>query len=132
MTCCNSCPNLHKTTALTAAGLMTVTNDTNVGNFDKFCLVLTINPDSVITGAPVAYTVTINGVAVPIVDRWGYPVMSDRLATRTLYKGRFITTGGASHITLMTVPSCAYDVVVSATASSTDSTEAVNPSTRSK
>lgn len=128
MTCCNSCQNLHKTTALSTAGLLTVTNDTNVGNFDKFCLVLTINPDSVITGAPVAYTVTINGTAVPIIDRWGYPVMSDRLCTRTLYKGRFITVGANSHITLMNVPSGSCDVSVSAASS----TEAVNPSTRSK
>lgn len=130
MTYCNSCPNLHKTTALSTTGLLTVTNDTNVGNFDKFCLILTINPDSVITTAPVAYTVTINGAAVPIIDRWGYPVTTDRLCTRTLYKGRFITTGGASHVTLITVPSGASDVAVAA--ASTSSTEAVNPSTRSK
>ena len=100
---CNCCANLHKTTALSAAGLLTVTNPTNIGNFDKFCLVLTICPDSVITGVPVAYTVTINGTAVPIIDKWGYPITSDRLRTRTLYKGRYVTVAGASHVTLLNV-----------------------------
>lgn len=100
---CNCCENLHKTSALTAAGLLTVTNPNNIGNFDRFCLVLTINPDSIITGEPVAYTVTLNGTAVPLIDRWGYPITSDRLRTRTLYKGRYIV-GTDTHVTLMNVP----------------------------
>lgn len=100
MTCMCNCPCLHKTTAISDAGLMTVTNDANVGNFDMFCLVLTISPDSVITGVPVKYTVTVNGTAVPVVDRWGYAITSDRLATRKCYKGRYII-GDAAHITLM-------------------------------
>lgn len=95
-----SCPYKHTTTALSEAGLLTVTNATNVGNFEKFCLVLTICPDSVITTAPVGYTVTINGSAVPILDKWGYPITTDRLCTRTPYKGRYIESA-TPHITLM-------------------------------
>lgn len=95
-----ACNNLHKTTALSTAGLLTVTNPNNVGNFDPFCLILTICPDSVITGAAVPYTVTVNGVAVPILDKWGYPITSDRLRTRTLYKGRYIESA-TPHITLI-------------------------------
>lgn len=102
MVCSCNCPFLHKTTALSAAGLLTVTNDTNVGNFDKFCLVLTISPDAVITTAPVEYTVTINGAAVPILDRWGYPITTDRLCTRKLYKGRYVESA-TPHVTLMNV-----------------------------
>lgn len=100
---CCSCPYLHKTTGLTAAGVLTVTNATNVGNFDKFCLVLTINPNSVVTGVPVAYTITVNGTAVPLVDIWGYPIMTDRLCTRKCYKGRYITTTAGAHVTLVNV-----------------------------
>ena len=107
---CNSCPFLHKTTALTAAGLLTVTNATNVGNFDKFCLVLTINPNSVVTTAPVAYTVTINGAAVPIVDIWGYPITTDRLCTRKRYSGRYIETAAGNHVTLTNVPCSIADI----------------------
>ena len=98
MTC--NCSHLHKTTALSTAGLLTVTNPNNVGNFDPFCLILTICPNSVITGAAVDYTVTVNGTAVPIWDRWGYPITTDRLSTRTLYKGRYIESE-TPHITLI-------------------------------
>jgi len=115
---CNCCANLHKTTGLSAAGLLTVTNPTNVGNFDKFCLVLTICPDSIITGVPVAYTVTINGTAVPIIDKWGYPITSDRLRTRTLYKGRYVTVAGVSHVTLLNV--CDDPTVTTTTVAETD------------
>ena len=87
---CNCCANLHKSTGLTAAGILSVTNSNNIGNFDPFCLLLTINPDSIITTAPVAYTVTVNDANVPLVDMWGYPVMTDRLRTRKVYRGRYI------------------------------------------
>lgn len=100
MTC--NCPFIHTTTALSTAGLLTVTNADNIGNFERFCLVLTICPDSVITTAPVDYTITINGTAVPILDRWGYPITTDILKVRTCYKGRYIESA-TPHVTLMNV-----------------------------
>ena len=115
---CNCCQNLHKTTALTDGGVLTVTNPNNVGNFDPFCLVLTINPDSVITGSPVAYTVTVNGTAIPIIDMWGYPVMTDRLRTRKVYKGRYIVTSTGAHITLTNVACGESDVAATIAATS--------------
>lgn len=118
---CNCCNNLHKTTALSAAGLMTVTNPNNVGNFDKFCLVLTICPNTVVTGTPVPYTVTVNGTNIPVVDRWGYPIQTDRLRTRTLYKGRYITVAGNSHITLLNV--CDDEAAIASAIASTSVAE---------
>lgn len=100
--CSCNCPYKHTTTALSTAGLLTVTNATNIGNFDPFCLILTICPDSVITTAPVAYTVTINGAAIPILDRWGYPITTDVLCARKCYKGRYIESA-TPHVTLMNV-----------------------------
>lgn len=116
---CNCCANLHKTTGLTAAGVLTVTNPSNIGNFDTFCLVLTINPDSVITTAPVAYTATLNGASVPFVDMWGYPIMSDRLRTRKVYKGRYIVVGTTPHVTLVNVPCGESDVAATIASTST-------------
>jgi hypothetical protein len=98
MTC--NCPYKHTTTALSTAGLLTVTNATNVGNFECFRLVLTISPDSVITTAPVDFTITINGTAVPILDKWGYPITTDRLFSRNCYKGRYVESA-TPHLTLM-------------------------------
>ena len=120
---CNCCANLHKTTGLSTAGLLTVTNPNNIGNFDTFCLLLTINPDSVITSDPVAYTITLNGVNVPIVDIWGYPVMTDRLRTRKIYHGRYIVVGTTPHITLTNVACGATDVSATIAATSTTGDE---------
>lgn len=103
MACNCNCPYMHRTSAISTAGVLTVTNATNVGNFDPFCLVVTIAPGAVITGAPVATTVTINGANVPLVDIWGYPVTTDILGVcRTKYKGRYIDTE-TPHITLTNV-----------------------------
>lgn len=103
MACNCFCPFVHRTSAISAAGLLTVTNATNVGNFDPFCLIVTIDPDAVITGAPVATTVTINGAAVPIIDKWGYPITTDILGVcRTKYKGRYIDSD-TPHVTLTDV-----------------------------
>ena len=116
---CNCCANLHKSTNLTAAGILSVTNSNNIGNFDPFCLLLTINPDSIITTAPVAYTVTVNDANVPLVDMWGYPVMTDRLRTRKVYRGRYIIADGEPHITLTNVACGATDVAATIAATST-------------
>ena len=98
---CNCCPYMHKTTAISATGTLTVTNDVNIGNFDRFCLCITINPSNIITTAPVALSVQLNGTEVPLIDEWGYPVTSDNVITRKRYVGRYITTGGSSHVTLL-------------------------------
>lgn len=101
---CNCCPYMHKTTAISTTGTLTVTNSNNIGNFDRFCLCFTISPSSIITTSPVALSVQINGGEVPIVDEWGYPVTSDKIVTRKRYCGRFITVNGESHVTLLNVP----------------------------
>ena len=104
---------------MSTAGLLTVTNPNNVGNFDPFCLVLTICPNSVITGVPVAYTVTVNGTAIPVLDMWGYPVMTDRLRTRKVYRGRYIVASAGAHITLTNVACGESDVAATVAATST-------------
>ena len=94
-----ACKYKHTSTALSTAGLLTVSNNTNIGDLEKFCLILTINPNDVITTAPAPYTISINGNDVPIVDIWGLPITTDVLQTRCLYKGRYV--GGTSpHLTL--------------------------------
>ena len=110
---CNCCPYMHKTTAISATGTVTVTNSTNVGNFDRFCLCFTINPSNVITTAPVALSVTVNGAEVPIIDEWGYLVNSDKVTTRRKYFGRYIVNG-TPHVTLLNVP-CVTQNVTSVT-----------------
>lgn len=112
---CN-CENLHKGISLASSGILTVTNPNNISTFDDFDLVICLNPNNIITGAPVPYTVTINGTAVPILDIWGYPIRTDRLCPRKRYHGKYIvgTTAG-THITLVNVCCTIADALANAT-----------------
>ena len=122
MTC--NCGNFHRATNLTTAGLLTVTNPNNVSTFDEFNLILCLNPNNIITGAPVAYTVTINGTAVPILDIWGYPIRTDRLCSRKVYRGRYVAgTGITTHVTLTNVDCTIADALATVAPAATTETE---------
>ena len=102
MTC--NC-NLHRATNLTTAGVLTVTNSNNIANLMPFNLVLCLNPSSVITGAPVNYTITVNGVAVPLLNRVALPISTDHLMPRKRYKGYYIIpTSGDPYVILVDTP----------------------------
>ena len=105
MSCfCNN-PNFHKSTGLTAAGVLTVSNPNNIANLDPFLFVLTICPNTVITGAPVDYTITVNGTAVALKNRFGLPISTDRLLTRKVYHGNYIVpTTGDPYVMLLDTP----------------------------
>lgn len=123
MTC--NCGSFHRATNLTTGGLLTVTNPNNVANFDEFNLLLCLNPNNIITGAPVPYTITVNGSAIPILDIWGYPIKTDRLCPRKIYRGRYITgTGITTHITLVNVCCTVADALSSvSTVATTEETD---------
>lgn len=100
---CN--PNFHRATALDATGLLTVTNPTNIANLSPFSLVLCVNPDSVITAAPVDYTLTINGAVAELKNRYGLPISTDHLSTRRVYHGRYIVPAtGTPYVILLDTP----------------------------
>lgn len=100
---CNS--DNHKTTALTADGVMSITNSNNIANLDDFNLCLTINPNTVITGAPVDYTITVNGTAVALKNRFGLPISTDRLRMRTVYEGCYVVPAtGDPYVILLDTP----------------------------
>ena len=96
--------DIHRGTNLTTAGVLTVTNPNNISNFDDFGLVICLNPNNIITTAPVPYQITVNGTDVPVLDVWGYPIKTDRLCPRKLYRGKYVSgTGITTHITLFNV-----------------------------
>lgn len=121
MTC--NC-NLHKATNLTTAGVLTVTNSNNIANLMPFDLVLCLNPNNVITGAPVNYTITVNGVAIPLLNRVGLPISTDHLMPRKRYHGYYIvpTTGGPYVILANTPCDLAYAVSSASVAVATSET----------
>lgn len=89
-------PFFHLGTSLTTAGRLTVSNPNNIASGERFILALALNPDSIITGAPVNYTVTINGTAVNIINIFGARVSTDKLDPRIPYRGYyFVPTDGS-------------------------------------
>lgn len=102
---CRCNPNFHVATSLTTAGLLTVTNSTNIANLDPFVFVLAVNPNNIITGAPVDYTMTINGATVNLLNRYGQPISTDRLLPRRRYLGRYIVPAtGTPYVILLDTP----------------------------
>lgn len=101
---------LHKVTSLTATATavnMTITNPTNVSDLDKFNLILCVNPDSVVTGEPLPYTITVNGAAVELQNKYGLPIYTSRLKTRKPYCGRYIVPAtGDPYVILLDTPDC--------------------------
>ena len=105
---CN--PHFHKVTSLTVdtdSVNMTVTNNTNVSSLDFFELVLCVNPNNVVTGDPLPYTLTINGDSVPLYNKYSLPIYSNRLCTRKRYYGSYVTVEGGSYVILWNTPNCA-------------------------
>lgn len=97
--------NLHRATNMTTAGLLTVTNSNNIANLTPFDLVLCLNPSSVITGAPVNMTITINGTVATLLNRIALPISTDHLRSRTRYKGVYvIPTSGDPYVILLDTP----------------------------
>jgi hypothetical protein len=102
---CNCNPDFHKGTSLSTTGVLTVTNADNIANLSPFFLVLCVNPNSVITGVPVNYTMVINGATANLVNRFGLPISTDRLTTRHVYHGRYIVPEtGTPYVILLDTP----------------------------
>lgn len=104
---CNN--KLHKVTSLTAgenAVNMTVTNSTNIASLDAFELVLCVNPETVVTGSPLPYTITINGSTAQLYNKYHLPVYTNRLCTRKVYKGWYVNNGTDAWVELRNTPDC--------------------------
>lgn len=118
MTCNCNCNNLnpyfHKSTSLQlveggeeAASYVSisVTNSTNIDSLDYFELVLTINPNTVVTGAPVAFKINVNGTDVTLLNRYSLPINTNRLNVRKRYYGAYVVpTTGDPYVILWNTP----------------------------
>lgn len=97
-------PFFHLGTALSATGELTVSNATNIGSGDPFNIGLAINPNTIITGNPVNYTVLVNGAAVPLKNVYGANVSTDKLVCRKRYTGFYFepTDGSDPYVVIDT------------------------------
>jgi len=97
--------NLHRATSMTTGGLLTVTNANNIANLTPFNLVLCLNPSAVILGAPVDFTLTINGTTAELKNRVGLPISTDHLQSRKRYKGVYVVPStGTPYVILLDTP----------------------------
>ena len=121
MTC--NC-NLHRATSLTTGGLLTVTNSSNIANLMPFDLVLCLNPSAVILGAPVDYTLTVNGATAELKNRLGLPISTDHLQSRKRYRGYYVVPEtGTPYVILLNTPcDIAYAMSSASVALTTDET----------
>lgn len=106
MTC--NC-NIHKTTALTnntSTVNMTVTNSTNISSLECFDLILCQNPNTVVTGSPVPFTLTINGSTAQLYNKYHLPVYTNRLKPRKIYRGAYVNDGTNAWVQLFNTPDC--------------------------
>ena len=109
-------PFEHWGTSLSAAGVLTVSNSTNIGNFEPFNLRLRENLTASITGSPVLYQATINGAAVYLKSAYGTYIPTNRLRARVNYTGRYIVPEtGDPYIVLLNVPVASTDTSLSPT-----------------
>ena len=131
---CNCNPNFHKVTNLTATATsvdMTVTNSTNISSLDYFELVLCINPNSVVTGAPLPFRVSINGTEVPLLNKYSLPIYTDRLCIRKRYYGAYVVpTTGDPYVILWNTPNCAMYAVSGVTPAVTTTVNTVDTVSR--
>lgn len=100
----------HKVETVTNTGTaldLQLTNTTNIGDLERFNLVVCRAISTAVTGDPLALTTTINGVAgVPIKNAVGQPLLSNVVPYGKTY-GRFVmggatTTAADSYVILKT------------------------------
>ena len=107
-------PYFHKSSSLqlipagedtSAYVSMSVTNSTNIDSLDYFELVLTINPNTVVTGAPVPFKINVNGTDVSLLNRYSLPINTNRLNVRKRYYGAYVVpTTGDPYVILWNTP----------------------------
>ena len=108
---CNCNSNVHRVTAITVGEsvALAVTDDTNIGDKEGFGLTISCKKSMDIPAAPLPVTVTLNGVAMPVLDKNAQWVMSNKLPRKSF--GRVVLTSNATAVTapyviLYTTPCC--------------------------
>lgn len=104
MNCCENINRVSTITTSTTEMVLGFTPALGAVNEQRFSFVIcTAIPG---TAAPVPVQLTLNGVAVPLWNRFGNPVYSNELKTRKVYRGYFGSEGTAHVIAINTPCEC--------------------------
>lgn len=108
---CNCNSNIHRVTNFTVgeAVNLNVTDSTNIGDKENFGLVISCKKAMNIPAAPLPVTISINGVAMPVLNKNAQWVQSNNLPRRAF--GKVVLTSNTSTVTapyliLHTTPCC--------------------------
>lgn len=103
---CNCCQYFHKssTVAISGGNVVITLADAPTGIVDttKFCFVICQSIPTGSSGLPVV--LVINGVNVPLWNKYGDIVTGDELKTRCTYKGYYGVQGTSPHIIAINTP----------------------------
>ena len=102
---CNNNTDFHIITAVTVGtttAVVTATNNTNLSDLQSFCYRTQCGVTFTQPTTPLPVTITINGVAVPLLDHNGIQITTSNLPRRGC--GRYVATGatGAPYVILYT------------------------------
>lgn len=105
---CQSCQNVHYVTSVTdnTSNLeLTVTNSSDIGSLDPFILIM--NKNVSVPTAPIPTTVNVNGVSVPLYNKYSIQIQSNRIPRRAV--GAYVSPQEETeepYVILFTTPYC--------------------------
>lgn len=104
---CNDKVHCLETVTVTDTNVvLTVTNSTNISSLECFHLNTGCKSVSdLVTGAPLPVQITVNGVAVSLLNRYSLPILSNRVPRRS--RGAYVVPdGGTPYVILFDTPRC--------------------------
>lgn len=105
--CNNSIHYVQNVTVTDTNVSLTVTNSTNISSLDCFSLIVCKNIGANVTGAPLPVQIVINGTAVPLLNKYSQPILSDKLPCRRKYCGAYVAEGTSNpYVILFDTPRC--------------------------
>ena len=104
---CNTCENIHVVETVTATATeltLTVSNSTNISNLETFLFKTGCKSiGDAVTGAPIPVEITVNGVAVALLNKYSLPIQSNRVPRRAI--GTYVVPEtGDPYVILHTTP----------------------------
>jgi hypothetical protein len=104
---CINCKNFHKSSSVTVTDTNVVItfndNPTDIANEQRFCF--SVCQDVPAAGNALAVQLTVNGTAIPLLDKYGNPVPGSGITKGCYYKG-YYGTGDTAHVISSSLPHC--------------------------
>ena len=101
---CVNCNKCHRVATIDISGIITLVNEpTDLRNEDRFCFFIprSLSIPDIASDTPV--TISINGAAVEVRDRFGNPMTINDIRGGLFYNG-YYGTEGVAHVQVVNIP----------------------------